>query len=221
MSNIVTIAYSTEGTTDQRFLESVIRRTFEDVASECEGDIEVFDPFYLKFSKKNGFVDDFVSISREAFKNGINVLCIHVDADAPTDKDVFNFKIQPAREALQQLADDAVCKIFVAIIPVQMSEAWMLADKELFKDELGTDKTDIELEISKNPETMSNPKSTIENAIRISQAHLPKRRNRVTIAELYQPIGQKIAVEKLEALSSFRKFKLAVRNAFKELNYLK
>lgn len=221
MSNIVTIAYTTEGTTDQRFLESIIRKTFEEIAYECESEIEVFDPVYIKFTKKQEFVKDVLDVSIHAYKIGMNVLCVHVDADAHNDKDVTEFKIVPVREALSELRVEEACKIFVPIIPIHMSEAWMLADKELLKEELGTNKTDIELDIIRSPESISDPKTVIENAIRIVQEHLPKRRNKVTLGELYQPIGQKIGIEKLEALSSFKKFKSSVRNAFVDLNYLK
>jgi len=39
----VIIGLATEGNTDTRFLESVVRRTFEDVAFECSEPIEIFD----------------------------------------------------------------------------------------------------------------------------------------------------------------------------------
>ena len=95
----------------------------------------------------------------------------------------------------------------IAIIPVYMTEAWMLADKELFKKELGTDKSDRALGIDKKPETIRDPKDTIKQAIRIAFDHLPKRRNRPKIEELYQPIGAKIRLQKLATLPSFQRFK--------------
>ncbi|MDO9111380.1 MAG: hypothetical protein Q7U40_12035, partial [Desulfatirhabdiaceae bacterium] len=61
----------------------------------------------------------------------------------------------------------------------------------------------------------------IENAIRIGRHNLPKRRrHKLTIAELYAPIGQKIILNSLEKLPSYQKFKEAVRGAFINLNYL-
>jgi hypothetical protein len=44
MANILTIAYTTEGTTDERFLKSIISKVFEDAAFDCESQIEIFDP---------------------------------------------------------------------------------------------------------------------------------------------------------------------------------
>lgn len=220
MSNILTIAYVTEGKTDQRFLENIIRKTFEDVAFECEGEIEVYDPIYLKSKKLQKFVDDIVSSAKEALLRGINVLCVHVDADDVDDKSVRENKLNPGLRAIMELSSEDACKILVTIIPIQMSESWMLADKELFKSEIGTDKSNHELGIDKNPESIADPKSLIIKALDIAQAHLPKRRSRIEIAELYQPIGQKISIQKLSSLRSYQSFREEVRNAFKELNYL-
>ena len=37
MSNILQIGYTTEGVTDIRFLENIIRRSFERIVLECDG----------------------------------------------------------------------------------------------------------------------------------------------------------------------------------------
>lgn len=41
MSRTIYAGLFTEGSTDQRFLESVVKRTFDNVAIECKGDIEI------------------------------------------------------------------------------------------------------------------------------------------------------------------------------------
>jgi len=102
-----------------------------------------------------------------------------------------------------------------------MTEAWMLSDKELLKAEIGTSKSDAELGIQKSPEVYPDPKQVIEMAIRIARQDLTRRyRRKLTIAELYSLMGQKIALNKLKNLSSYQKFKEAVRDAFNSLNYL-
>jgi len=219
MSNIVTMAFTAEGTTDQRFLESIIKRTFEEVAFQCEGLIEVYDPVYIKFPKKDGFAAGVSAVALEAFNVGINILCIHVDADDKDDSEVVQHKITPSFNAVAELKGN-VCKNLVAIIPVYMSESWMLADKGLLKDEIDTTKSDDELGIQKDVESIPDPKILIKSAIRIAQSHLSKRRSRITINDLYQPIGQKLPIHKLEELPSFKKFKLSVEEAFRKLHYL-
>ena len=44
----LTIAFTAEGVTDQRFLASVIQRTFYDVAWECEGETEIRDIVFIE-----------------------------------------------------------------------------------------------------------------------------------------------------------------------------
>ena len=48
MSRQIIIGLTTEGSTDVRFLESVIQRSFEYVAFECRGQIEVLPVQYIE-----------------------------------------------------------------------------------------------------------------------------------------------------------------------------
>jgi len=221
VSNSLTIAYTSEGSTDQRFLKSIIVKVFEEVAyGGCQDSIDIFDPVFIRFPKKDDFVKSLVEVSIEAYKIGINVLCVHVDADDKSDKKVTQLKLDPAFMAIEKLHENVSCKILVAIIPIRMTEAWMLADTDLLKDEIGTDLSNTHLGISRSPELITVPKKNIEIALSIAQAHLPKRRKKILIEDLYQPIGQKVTMEKLETLSSFNKFKTSVEEALRKLNYL-
>jgi hypothetical protein len=103
-----------------------------------------------------------------------------------------------------------------------MTEAWMLADKELLKSEIGTDKSNSDLGIHREPETIADPKDTIKNAIRIAKENSTKRKRRkdLNISDLYQIIGQKLALSKLDGISSYQEFKNNLRDAFKQLNLL-
>jgi hypothetical protein len=221
MSQII-IGLATEGTTDISLLESILQRTFVSVASECRTQIEVISPIiHIKKDYGLDFTSQTFNSSKKAFENGVMAFCVHVDADRNVDDDVFISKITPAFDFIIQSADLSICRNLIAVVPVQMSESWMLADKQLLKDEIGTEKTDEELEINRNPENFANPKLAIENAIRISRQNLVKRRrHELKISELYQPIGQKIKLEKLETLPSYMKFKEAVRDAYRQLKYL-
>lgn len=220
MPNIITIAYLVEGPTDVRFLQNIIQRTFEEVAFFCEGDIDVYSPIQIINPKLGSFNENILSAAQSAEEMGIHVLCVHTDSDNDTDDGAFEFKINPAFEAVGNSALN-LCKNLVAVVPVQMCEAWMLADRDLLKDEIGTNKSNADLGIARAPETIADPKEVIENAIRISDQDKPKKSRSTTISDLYQPIGQKIPLQTLEILPSFMKFKLAVENAFRQLNYLK
>lgn len=221
MSQII-IGFTTEGTTDVRLLESILQRTFESVAIECVSQIEVISPIVqIRKDPNEDFTAQILKSSKKAYENGVMAFCVHVDADKPNDGHVFEHKIVPSFEMVMNSDETLICKNLVAVVPVQMSESWTLADKQLLKEEIGTNKTDEELGINRSPENFANPKSAIENAIRIARQDLSKRRrSELKISELYQPIGQKIDLEILEQLPSYIKFKESVREAYRKLNYL-
>ncbi len=219
MSNFITIGYITEGTTDVRFLGQIIRRTFEDVAFDCQGEIEVYEPQHIE--SRGEFVPEVFEASKYAHEIGMKVLCVHTDADARNDNHVIQYKINPAFENIENSGENNLCKNLVAVIPIRMTEAWMLADKEVLKNEIDTELLDTDLDIHRNPESYADPKEAIENAIRIARSNLPQRkRYEFGIGELYQIVGQKTDLAILSRLSSYQKFRENVVKSFKILGYL-
>lgn len=103
-----------------------------------------------------------------------------------------------------------------------MTEAWILADKQLLKQQIGTTLSDTELNLNKDLESISNPKQAIENAIRIARQNIVKRRRRnLGIGELYAPLGQLINIDQLMDLKSYRQFWDNVINSLKQLNLMR
>lgn len=215
------IGLATEGTTDIRFFESIVRRTFQEIAlTECRSDIDI-DIRRLN-TKKTGrsFVEYVKQASYDGVKDfGMMALAIHADADRETYDERKRYNIDPAQEELDKQGDD-YCKILTPVIPVRMMEAWMLADKDLLKSEIGTTKSDNDLGINRDPESIADPKAVIEEAIRIAQSGLPKRRQRLTISDLYAIIGDKIGLDKLSLLNSYQRFQEEVRNTYRILSYM-
>lgn len=209
-----------EGTTDALFLKSLVRRTFENVACECWGDVEILEPVDLK-TKTKQFVQEVLKAAEIGLQeHGITVLCVHADADSETDETAYKHKIEPAKKALQE-STEVLCANLVPIVPVQMQEAWLLADLTELKRQIGTNKSDAELGLDKRPETIADPKQAITDAIRIAREGLTKRRREdLKIGELYQPLGQSMSLSSLQKLPSYRKFEAHVRDAFRELKLL-
>lgn len=222
MSNFLLTGLFTEGTTDIRFLECVVKTTLENLAMECSGYIET-ELQIISIEKSGLSFNEQILKAAQKSKNdfGVLVLFVHTDSDNKDDSDVFNNKIFPAIELIKQKEEDAVCKKIVAIVPVQMTESWMLADKELLKNEIGIKGTDIELGIHRDPEEIADPKAVIESIIRISKENQVKRRRNkgITIADLYQIVGQKTDISKLEKLPSYLKFKNSLIEILRELNF--
>ena len=221
MKTQVIIGFVTEGTTDTRFLESIIQRSFEDIAFECRGQMEILPVQHIKKEGKSKFIDAVKHCARQARQIGVMILCVHVDADDRDDKIVFDRKINPVFQECSHLPGDDYCNNLVAIVPVQMTEAWMLSDTTLLKDEIGTDKSNLDLGIHRNAEDYKDPKEAIRTAIRIARQELTKRRrHKLKIDELYSPIGQKIDLNVLGTIPSYQKFQSAIRDAYRELKFL-
>lgn len=217
MSNIITIGLHCEGTTDERFLLSVIKRTFDEVALECVSQLEVYDPELV-----NGKGVTFVAAVQQAAVNahdqGIMVLCVHTDADNADDRTAFEFKINPAFSAV---IGPQYCEALVAVVPIYMTEAWMLADATLLRGEIDPIGQGLDLPLPIRPESENDPKEIIKEIIRLASAGRSRRqRDQLHISDLYQPIGQKINLQKLARLSSYQRFKESVRDAYRKLNYL-
>ncbi len=220
MSQVI-VGFTTEGPSDERFLASVLERTFEEISFECGKSLEIF-PVEILPKGKGEFIARYEKMLEQGFLQGLMVLCIHVDADNSDDNNVFTTRFDPLFEKLAARLGQEICEVVVPIVPIQMTESWMLADLELLKDELGTNLSDFDLGLHRRPETIADPKEVIKAAIRIANESRPKRhRNALVIADLYQLIGRKIDLKKLRSLRSYLKFEEAVRSAYRQLNYLR
>ncbi len=215
------IGLAVEGNTDMRFLKSVVWRSYLKIVYDlCEQDIDV-DVFELRPLKAGKSFPEFVvNASIEGKKYGILVLTVHADSDRETFRERLQDKFIPAQQALDRDKDNELCKILVPIIPIRMIEAWMLADIALLKDEMGTSLSDTELGLHRAPESIANPKETIEEAISVAMQHRPKKRRTLTIADLYGIMGDEVSIESLFRLPSYRAFYEAAVESLRTIHYL-
>lgn len=216
------IGLAVEGSTDMRFLKSIVQRTFMRIAYEkSDQDIDI-DVFEIRVPKAGKSFKEFVaSASQDGLKKyGVLVMTVHSDSDRETIQQRMEDKFIPAQQYLDTLDDNEFCRVIVPIIPMKMVEAWMLADTNLLKEELGTSLSDSELGFHRSPEDIANPKSLIEEAIRSVQQLLPKKRRTLTIGDLYEIMGDKISYDSLYSLSSFQAFVAASIKALRMIHYL-
>ncbi len=212
MSDVVTIAYLGEGLTDQRFLGVLIERTFRAIVAEASVDLLVVDPCFAGKSSLKHLENCLADII------GFTVICIHADADKVSSNRAMQERVQPLIDII--LSRDTNQPI-VPIIPIRMTEAWMLADQEAFKNELVTDKSYSELGIKTAVESIANPKAAIETAIRIIDKELPaKQRGQTEIGNLYEELANTISLTELQRLPSYQQFQGAARQALIQANLL-
>ena len=124
-------------------------------------------------------------------------------------------------EEIAHKDENEYCKLICGLIPITETESWLFADKNLLKRVIGTEKSDSDLNITGNPETFTDPKTRIAEAIRIGRSEYPKKiRNQLSIADLYSPIGESLDINTLNNFESYNKFRENIKEIFKNLNLL-
>ncbi len=219
----IAIGLNAEGVTDYRFLKDIIYRTFSHIiANECEIDIEILDVFNIIVPKTTFEETALSAILKGTSEYSISIMCIHADADNNTTDDILRSKFAPLWESLKAHTDNTCCKIIVPLIPIKMTEAWMMADKELLKRAINAKSLDDEtLGLNKKPESYRDPKDVINKAIAIAANQNQRKRIRnLSIGPLYEEMGGVIPLEALEKIPSYVSFANSVREALTNLNYL-
>ena len=152
------ICLYTEGTTDIRFLENIVQQTYERAAIQAYGEIDI--ELHVITIDKTGlnFTQQVLKAAQKAKQEyGATIICVHSDADSSSIDNTLNTKFVPAQRCLLEQENDSCSKILVNLIPVHMTEAWILADKRLLKQQIGTTLSDTELNLNKDPESIVIP----------------------------------------------------------------
>lgn len=211
-----------EGTTDYRFLVPIVEKALTEIVFDCHGQIDI-DVKIIECDRGNSFIDFVSNASRIGYQEyGITMLIIHTDADNESSESAYNNKIRPALSYIENQPEATLCKNIAALVPIYETEAWMLADKNILIRQIGTKKTESELNINGHPERLTNPKERIEEAIRIGRSEMPKKfRNSLQISELYSFLGQSIQIRSLKTYSSYIDFENNIRQVLIDLSFLK
>lgn len=223
MAYQVIVALTTEGSTDIRFLENIVKQAFEHVSFECTKDIEILYQTLTTTKVGQGtFANYVVEAAKEAAECGATTVAVHSDADRNTYDERLTYNFVPARVAVDAIDSELICKHITPVIPVRMIEAWMLADKEQFRIEVGTTLSCHELGIDGDPEQMADPKARISLAIRTAneQATHKKPVKDIDISDLYEILGQSLDVEKLKTMDSYCRFLDEIRTLYRNLGLL-
>ncbi len=219
----LTIAFSPEGPTDVRFLGSVIRRTAEALlTAHGRGQTDVLEP--IAFMRPKGELDGaerLLAVARLAF--GFHCLVVHADADDTTPAAAWAQRLAPGQQLIA--ADAKAQQQVVRLVPVAMTEAWMLADAPALREALDTDLDavrDLELPRPARAEQATHPKNALKTALqRIQDALPPRRRQPVPqlMADLYGQLAE-VPLTSLRELESYRQFETDFRAALAEQGFV-
>lgn len=215
------IVLTVEGTTDTRFLEAMLEPVFQEMALRyVKDDVDCLVSVQGRYNKSEGFCSGVLKASKEALENfGATTLAVHADADTLSYEERRSTNFAELFETVKDLNADEYCTVITPVIPVRMIEAWMLADRDLLRMELGTNMTNAQLDIDGDPENFADPKKKIVEAIRKASENATHKKpvNKIDISDLYQIMGKKLRLEQLERLDSFKKFEHEILNTFKDI----
>ena len=131
MKQLVLALYA-EGRTDERFLPVIIQRTADHILRQrALTVVDVLEPLSLEADTATSNREErILSVAKQAA--GFHALVVHFDADAPTANNALQDRFEPGWRLVQE-SENNVCRDLLPIIPIRMTEAWMIADVEAFR----------------------------------------------------------------------------------------
>ena len=204
------MALFVEGATDARFLDVIAERTaLQILTSRSHTVVEVL-PIQRLHPSGGEQAQRILAAARDA--SGYHLLLVHADADAHSPEATWTERIMPGFVLVQEAAkrNEDVCDRCVAIIPVQMTEAWFLADSDSLLQIIGTQESAENLGLrhtGRNIESIADPKVYVNNILTNARRTMPRsRRKYVQLGSLYEPLARRISLERLKLLPSFLRF---------------
>jgi hypothetical protein len=196
-----------EGSTDTRFLGTLIRRAAEKVISKHEiYNVEIPENLEVVERKRYDHLPNEKDRILEAAKrhSDYDILVTHFDADSSSNSKALKEHFEPAYQLIEakRAAGENMCNKVLPIIPIRNIEAWMLADIEALRTVLNT--KDLKLS-AKSVENITDPKGRLKEILwQINE----KRSANQTIKpkDLYGPLGKEINLEILEQATAYQKF---------------
>lgn len=214
------LALYAEGTTDEHFLPPIIQRTAEVViAARGRTTVDVLDPWVVKVEPGlNERATCILAAARQT--EGFHALIIHADADHPTPERALHERIQPG---MDRVTAAGVRHTLIPLIPVRMTEAWLLADPEALLHVIGTNMTATALGLPEREhlvESDPDPRQTLHRVVRDATALRRRRRRQFHADELYAPLARIINLERLCKVPSYQQFVEDFTVALKSLSFL-
>ena len=222
MKNLV-MALFAEGSTDDQFLGIIAQRTAEHILNQHSTEIvDVLDPQPVRRRSASKRAEQILHAAQDV--HGYHLLLVHADADAPTQDGARSERIEPGVQRVEQAINQGehVCDTLVPVIPIRMTEAWMLADPDALINIIGTRSSPADLGVSHRPhevERISDPKSKLQNALNVSRS--PRRRRPPKIGALYEPLARMLSLDRLAQVPAYGQFQTDLTQALRELHFIR
>jgi hypothetical protein len=223
--NMLVLALYVEGNADERFLPIVVQRTAQELLlHEGRMVVDVLPPYVVVPDEPQpDRATAILAVARQTA--GYHALIIHADADHPSPERALGERIQPglARITAACQAGESVCDIAVPLVPVQMTEAWMLADAEALRVVIGTRLVSQQFGLparARDLESDPDPKQTLHEVVSRALADRPRRRRRLDRSDLDEPLARQISLARLAEIPSYQQFVANLRLALRSLHFI-
>lgn len=219
MKQLVLTFYA-EGSSDYRFLPIIVQRTADRILRYAAvAPVEVLQPIVITPDPTAATHEQrILSVAQQAA--GSHALVLHYDADSPVADSAYQNRFSSDCRSIQECAQD-VCRDLVPVIPVRMTEAWILADVEAFKGVVGTELSAQELGFPRQPhqvEAILDPKSTLKSAL--SRVFSRRRRaKKASAPQYYETLSRRISLDNLERVPAFAQFMGDLRSLLQRLQF--
>ena len=212
-----------EGPADRNFIPIVARRTAEIILNQKS--LNVVDVLEPQIVDKRGPTQRDKILNAALDVSGFHLLIVHADADSRTQEDAWAHRIEPGLSKVRQAfqSGQEVCSQLVPVIPIRMTEAWMLADPDSFIQVIGTAASQSEMGMPKRAlqvESLPNPKSELQSIMDKALNDRPRRRRRKrSITELFEPLARIIRLDRLAQVPAYEKFQRELELTLRELSF--
>jgi Domain of unknown function (DUF4276) len=210
-----------EGPSDALFLRPLLLRLCEATAADAQEPVEVPDVIDLgdEPQHRSRPRDERIALAARAAEGAWVVLFIHADADGRDARTALAQRVQPAIERLA--LELGTNRQAVAVVPIRMTEAWLLADVDAFRSVLGTtldlDALGLGDAIAHGVERVADPKSQVRHAIALAKP----RARAAQVASYRARLGEAVSLDRLRQLVAFRTLEHDFRAALATLGILR
>ena len=213
MPNVLLTGFTGEGDTDRRFLSPILRRTMEEVLFDGDQQIDVYEPTWLGVGKGPTIAER----GEKAYQDKLMLFVVHADADAPNNRRALVERLNPAIDALLQ---EGITELpIIPLIPVQETEAWLLADRDRLREALDTDLTNQQLDLHGDPERYADPKAKLQEVVRRANEGRGTH-TEIELSALYDTLGESCRFDTLGRLPSYQRFRDSLVGGLRRIGYL-
>lgn len=146
---------------------------------------------------------------------GTNLLLVHRDSETEQRE----LRVAEIRSAMERVSPP-IDTPFVCVIPVRMTETWLLTDEAAIRQAAGNPngRTPLQIPQVQQLEQDTNPKATLEDNIRLASELTGRRLKKLRFPDTRQRVGQLTrSFNRLRLLSAFAAFENDLRETLRRL----